>query len=190
VSVTVANLIMGPGVLYTGAFGATEPADAAVNAAPAASAWTDAGATDSGLMLEVDQTLTVLSCDQVVDTVGRRLTARDITLTSNLAEPTLANLALSLNSTVGATGANFAVYEPVFSGTATSQLPYIAAMLDGFAPASVPNARRRVIMRRVLNTGKVDMTYAKDKQTFVPVVLGAHYVSPTTAPIHVVDQTA
>lgn len=189
-AVTVSNLIMGPGTLYTGVFGAVEPADAAVNAAPAASAWTDAGATDSGLMLEVDQTLTVLSCDQVVDTVGRRLTARDITLTTNLAEPTLANLALALNNSVGATGANFATYEPAFSGTAASQLPYVGALMDAFAPAAVANARRRVIMRRVLNTGKTGLTYAKDKQTFVPVVFGAHYVSSAIAPIHITDQTA
>lgn len=189
-AVTVTNLIMGPGTLYNGVFGATEPTDSAINTTPAASAWTDCGATDGGLQLSVNQTLTMLACDQVIDTVGRRLTARDITLATSLAEPTLANLALALNSTVGATGANYATYEPVYSGPSTSQLPYIALILDGWAPAVVTNARRRVIMRRVLSTAKVDSSYDKAKQTFLSVTFGAHYVSSSIAPIHVCDQTA
>jgi hypothetical protein len=188
--VTVSNLIMGPGTLYYGTFGAAEPADAQINTTPAASAWTDTGATDGGLAISVAQTLTMLACDQVIDTVGRRLTARDITLTTSLAEPTLANLALSLNSTIGATGANYATYEPAYSGPSASQLPYNALIVDGFAPAVVANARRRIVMRRVLSDTKVDFSYDKAKQTLLSVTFAAHYVSNSIAPIHICDQTA
>jgi hypothetical protein len=95
-----------------------------------------------------------------------------------------------LNSTVGATGANYATYEPVYSGTGASQLPYVALLMDGWAPAVVANARRRVIMRRVLSTTKVDFSYDKAKQTFLSVTFGAHYVSSVISPIHITDQTA
>ena len=44
-SVTATNLCLGPGTLYTGAFGAAEPADADVNTTPEVSAWTDLGGT-------------------------------------------------------------------------------------------------------------------------------------------------
>jgi hypothetical protein len=189
VSVTVTNLILGPGTLYTGAFGAVEPLDTAVNLAPPSSAWTDVGGTLNGVTLSVDQTYTELQVDQLVDSIGRRLTKREFTITTQLAEPTLTNLSLSLNgatTTSGAitSGGTYQTLEPLFATSAT-QPTYIALCLDGYAPASF---RRRVILRRSLSTAKVDTTMDKSKQTVFTTTFNGHYVSSAIAPIHIVDE--
>lgn len=188
-SVTATNLTMGPGTLYTGAFGATEPADTAVNATPAASAWTDVGGTDGGVKLSVDQKFTELTVDQIVDSVGRRLTQREVMLDTNLAEPTLANLSMAMNGGTAATGSGFASLEPL-NVTSATQPTYIAVIMDGYAPGTTQTFRRRVIARKCLNTSRLDMAYSKDKQTFIPVTFSAHYVSSSIASFHVVDQTS
>lgn len=185
-SVTTSNLIMGPATIYSGAFGATEPADTAVNTTPAASAWTDMGGTDGGLKMTVDPKYTELKVDQIVDRVGSRLVSREFTLETNLAEPTLENLSIALNGGTIATGSGFKSLEPNYASSAT-QPTYIAVMLDGYAPSSF---RRRVIIRKALQTDKSAISYEKDKQTFIPVTFTAHYVSSSIAPVHVVDQTS
>lgn len=188
----VANLIMGPATIYAGASGliTAPPADGSVNSTPAASAWTDLGGTDGGLTMEITPKFTDFSLDQVVDSPGSRLTSRTIMATVTLSEGTLQNLATALNTTVGATGANYATLEPNY-GAFASQVPYISLLVDGFAPsATVANARRRVYLPRVLSTGKIGLVYAKDKQLGFQVQFQAYYVSGTIAPFHITDQTA
>lgn len=185
-SVTITNLTMGPGTLFTGAFGATEPADSAVNTTPAASAWTDVGATDGGIKLTIDQKFTELTVDQVVDSLGRRLTQREIMIDTQVAETTLANLSLAMNGGTQATGSGYATLDPL-NVTSATQPNYIALILDGYAPAGF---RRRVIVRRALNTSSLQTELAKDKQGYFPVTFAGHYVSSSIAPFHVVDQTS
>lgn len=186
-SVTTSNLVLGPAKLYTGAFGAAEPADSAVNTAPAASAWTDVGNTMGGLTLEINQTYTELEVDQIVDSVGRRLTKREMTVTTSLAEQTLNNLSLILNGGTQASGSGYATYDPLTASSAT-QPTYIALLVDGWAPGGAFN--RRAIVRKCLSTAKTDFVYAKDKQSVFAVTFNAHYVSSTTTPFHIVDQTS
>lgn len=188
-SVTVTNLIMGPGTIYQGLFGAAEPADYNVNLSPASSSWTDMGGTLNGITLSVDQQYTELMVDQLVDSIGRRLTKREFLITTQLAEPTLNNLSVALNGstqTSGATsaGGTYATLEPLFATSAT-QPTYIAILIDGYAPNSL---RRRAIFRRMLSTAKVDTAMDKAKQTVFTVTFNGHYVSSVIAPIHVVDQ--
>jgi hypothetical protein len=186
---------MGPATIYVGTFDGTttrEPADTAVNSTPAGSAWTDIGGTDGGATFAVDPKFTDFAVDQIVDTPGSRLTSRTIMVTTTMSELTLANLATALNSTVGATGSGFATFEPNY-GQFASQVPYFAVMLDGWAPSptnSNSNFRRRVILRKVLQTGKVEPAYAKDKQSGLAVQFQAFYVSSTIAPFKIWDQTS
>ncbi len=186
-SVVVSNLIMGPGALYRGAFGAAEPADTQVNSSPAASAWTDVGGTQDGVTLTISQTLKELEVDQVVDVPGRRLTKREATIKTNLAEATLDNLAVALNNaTATVTGAGFAAWSPP-NDTSATQPTYSALIFDGFAPGGF---RRRVFVRRVLSTEDVGIAYKKDDQTLLPVTFAAHFVSASVAPFRIVDATA
>jgi hypothetical protein len=187
-SVTVGNLVLGPATLYVGAFGAAEPADTAVNASPQASAWTDLGGTQGGTRFSLNLTYTDLDVDQIVDVPGSRLTKREIVISTNLAEPTLANLMYSQNSnsTTPTTGAGFASFEPAFDTSAT-QPTYRAFLLDGIAPGGF---RRRLILRRALSKANVEAASAKDGQTVIPVEFHGFYVSASIAPYKIVDQTS
>lgn len=186
-SVTTTNLVLGPGKLFWGSFGAAEPADSAVNATPQASAWSDVGGTMGGLTVTVDQTYTELDVDQIVDSVGRRLTKREFTVGTSMAEPTLNNLSLSLNGGTTASGSGWSSYDPLTTTSAT-QPSYIALIVDGWAPGGAFN--RRAIARRCLSTAKIDFLYAKDKQNVFAASWNAHYVSAAITPIHWVDQTS
>src|SRR5215472_15431893 len=134
-AVNVTNLILGPATLYTAPFGsagATEPTDAQVNLTPASSAgWIDAGGTVGGVKLSINQTYTVLNVDQVVDTVGRRLTSRDIQVITQMAEATLDNLAVAINGGTVATAAApvLKTYDPATALSAT-QPAYTAILFD------------------------------------------------------------
>lgn len=185
------NVLMGPATIYAGAQGVitSPPADAAVNSTPAASAWTDLGGTDGGMTFSVTPKMTDFALDQIVDIPGSRLTARTVMATVTLSEATLANLAAAMNSTIGATGANYATLEPNY-GVYATQLPYTSILIDGWAPAVVANARRRIYLPRTLSTGKFDIVYAKDKQVGYQTQFQCYYVSSTVAPYHITDQTA
>ena len=185
-AVTTTNLIQGPGTLYSGAFGATEPTDTAVNAIPAASAWTDMGGTQDGVKLSVDQTYSELEVDQITLRVGSRLTKQDFTIETSLAEATLENLSLTLNGGTSASGAGWKSFDPNVTSSAT-QPNYFAVILDGYAPNQF---RRRIIGRRMLNTDSVELAYTKDKQTLIPAKFAGHYVSASITPFHIIDQTA
>lgn len=187
-SVTATNLVQGPATLYSGAFGATEPADSAVNTAPPASSWTDVGGTDGGVKLTIAQSYTELDVDQIVDRVGSRLTKRDFTVETSMAEPTLANLSLALNGGTSASASGWASFEPSFASSAT-QPTYKALLFDGWAPGTSA-FNRRVIVRKALSTDAIDIAYTKDKMVVYAVKFSGHYVSSSIAPIHVVDQTS
>jgi hypothetical protein len=184
ISVTTTNLIQGPATLYKGAYGATEPADTAVNTAPPASTWTDLGGTQDGVKLSVDQTYGELEVDQITLRVGSRLTKQDFTIETSLAEATLENLSISLNGGTSASGAGWKSFDPNVSSSAT-QPTYFAVIMDGYAPSQYT---RRVIGRRMLNTDSVELAYTKDKQTLIPVKFAGHYVSSVITPFHIVDQ--
>ncbi|MBT2365244.1 hypothetical protein J7E88_07895 [Streptomyces sp. ISL-10] len=195
---TVANLVQGPATVYIGTFDGTtarEPANAAVNATPAASAWTDIGGTTDGVELSINQEYKELEVDQVVDIPGRRLVKRDMSVKTNLAEPTLQNLLYALNDvnggSLGASGAGFSgYYEPAFTDSAT-QPTYRALLLHGWAPGSGSNnqsKRRMVHLRKVLSSDNVEFAYKKEDQTVFSVTWSVHYVSSSIAPFKVVDE--
>lgn len=190
-TVTVTNLIQGPGTLYMGAYSATaanEPADAAINTAPAASAWTDLGGTTDGVTLEVAQEYAELAVDQLVDTPGRRQTKRELTIATNLAEATLENLARAMNenpSTAVTTSSPAKIF--AVSDAPVGEPLYVALIFDGYAPSGF---RRRVFGRRMLSVDPANLAYKKDSQTVISVKWASHYVSSTVRPIKVVDQIA
>ena len=191
----VVNLVQGPATVYIGDFGATEPANAAVNTTPQASAWTDVGGTTDGCEISINQEYKELEVDQGVDIPGRRLVKRDMSVKTNLAEPTLQNLLYALNDvnggSLGASGTGFSgYYEPAFTDSAT-QPTYRAVILHGWAPGSGANnqsKRRMVILRKVLSSDNVEFAYKKEDQTVFSVTWSVHYVSNSIAPFKIVDE--
>lgn len=194
-SVNPQNFLMGPATAYIGAIGVitAPPADSAVNSAPAASAWTDLGGTVGGVTPSVDPKFTPLDCDQIVDLVDSRLTSRTIQVAFAMAEATLANLAMALNTTVGMTGAGYATLEPNYS-TNASQTQKYSLLVDGLAPiptgGTAASYRRRMYFPRVQQEGKISPPYKKDGQWLLDVMFQCYYVSNTVAPFHWTDQTS
>lgn len=189
-AVTALNLLAGPGVLYQAAFGATEPTDPNVTTAPSAGIYTDVGGTNDGVTINVTQEYFELDVDQVVDVPGRRLSKRDLRVETNLAEPTLANLALALNGGTVTASASYTTYDPANDNAAT-QPTYKSLLFDGWAPgASAGGWNRRVIVRKVLSLEGTEPKYEKAGQTVFKTVFGAHYVSSTVRPFRIIDQTA
>lgn len=182
-AVSTTNLIMGPGALYTGAVDATEPALAAVATAPGV-AFTDVGGTTDGVTLTINQEYTELAVDQIVDVPGRRLTRREITLQTNMAEPTLENLAIAMNAGTVTDGTGYKTLEPDFDNSAT-QPNYKKLLFDGFAPGGLA---RRVVARKCLSTDNVSFAYSKSDQTVYSVTFSGHYVSASVAPFIVIDE--
>lgn len=177
--VTSTNLIQGPATLYTGAFGAAEPATVA--AAPAV-AWTDVGGTKDGVELSINDEYAVLDVDQIIYEIQRRRTKRVVTIKTSLAEATLANLALAIANT--APTANVLTAD---DGLAAFNPAYGAVLLDGIAPGGF---RRRVIIRKTLPTDSVGTAYKKDAQTVLPVTWTLHWVSTSIAPFKIEDATS
>jgi hypothetical protein len=194
-SANVVNLVQGPATVYIGDFGADEPANGDVNATPQASAWTDVGGTTDGCELSINQEYKELEVDQVVDIPGRRLVKRDMSVKTNLAEPTLQNLLYALNDAnggaLGASGTGYSgYYEPAFTDSAT-QPTYRALLLHGWAPgegAGNQSKRRMVILRKVLSSDNVEFAYKKEDLTVFSVTWSVHYVDGSTAPFKIVDE--
>jgi hypothetical protein len=179
--VTATNLIQGPATLYLGAFGATEPAT--VSTAPGVG-WTDVGGTQDGVTYAVELEFSELSVDQLVDVPGQRITKRVARVKTNLAETTLANLAIALNELAGTVVTN--------KFTPTNNLVpftpnYAAVLIDGIAPGGF---KRRIIIRKALQVGNVESAYKKDGQNLFPVDFMGHFVSSSIAPFSIEDATS
>lgn len=188
---SAANLLVGPGALHTGLFGAVEPLDTAVVAALDDEVWTDRGATDGGVTVTAAREYFRLRMDQAVESPGRVLTELDVSLATAFAEPTLENwnLALADSATaITAGGTAGTAYEAMDLGGPDEpgqQPTYTACIFRGRAPRG---KRRLVIVRKALSIEEVESEYKRDDQTFIPVTMAAHWVSATIKSVHVVDE--
>lgn len=191
-ALTVTNLVVGPASLWYAPVGTTEPAYSAITSPPGAG-WTDVGMTADGtsLLLEIDQTITDFSAEQIIDRIGGRTTKRIIQVTATLQEATLQNMALALNQLATITaGSGYSVLDPITANSA-SQPTYMALILDGWAPTTgtVETAcRRRVVIRKCLSASKVDLEYEKTKPVMYSTTWAGYYVSAAISPFEVVDQ--
>jgi hypothetical protein len=182
---------VGPGALHRGDFGAAEPADTAVATALSSEVWPDLGATDGGVTVTASKEYFRLRMDQTVESPGRRLTELDVTLATNLAEPTLENWGVALADaasavTTGGTGSTGYAAMDIGGPDEPGQEPdYSAVIFRGRAPGG---KRRLVIVRKALSIEEVESEYKKDDQTFIPVTFGAHWVSPSVKSVHCVDE--
>jgi hypothetical protein len=179
--VTATNLIQGPAELFIAPFGTAEPATISTAPAPA---WVDVGGTQDGVTYAVELEFSELSVDQVVDIPGQRITKRVTKVKTNLAEATLANMAIALNELAAVVAANKLTPS---NGLAAFTPNYAAILLQGIAPGGF---RRRFIARKCLQTGNTESAYKKDGQLLIPVEFTGHYVSSSIAPFSIEDATA
>lgn len=188
-SVIATNLIQGPADLWVATFGTSEPPETAVGiAAGPGAGWTAVGGTTDGVTVNISQEYSNLRVDQIVDNAGARLTNREFTVETNMAEGTLENLALALNAGAVTAGTGVRKLGPV-SGSAATQPTYRALIIDGWAPEEVAGTplRRRIVVRKVLSTEGVEFAYNLEDQTVFAVTFTGFYVSPSIDPFVVID---
>lgn len=184
-AVTTTNLLQGPATLYRGPFGTTEPLDSAIATAPGAG-WVDCGGTTDGLELGIYEDYSMLEADQIIENAGAVRTSRELRFGTNLAEATLASLAFAINDVAPTTGTSpaGATLEPA---AGLNNLPIFSAfIIDGYAPGGL---RRRIIVRKALQTGDTKFSYKKDDQTVFSTEFTSFYVSSTIKPFKIVDQS-
>lgn len=182
--VTTSNLIMGPGTLYDAPFGTAEPV---AFAAPAV-AWRDVGGTQDGVTMSVSQEFAEIEVDQIPETPERRMTKREMTIATNLAEATLDNLANAINEEASSivSGTGIKTFEPL-NGLASFTPKYRASLFEGPGPGGFP---RRVIARKTLSTEGTEFAYSKDGQNVFSITRTTHFVSDSIKPFAVIDKTA
>lgn len=181
----VSNLVLGTANLYVATFGTTETGVTTLSSLSTAptGGWTAVGATSDGVTLTIKQSYTELEADQVLDVAGNRLTKREMTIETNLAELTLANLQTALNGGSIATGTGTSTFDPG-ANLSGAEPAYSALIIDGVSPGGKP---RRVIVRKALQTGDVQFAYKKGDQSMYSVAFAAHYVDGVKSPFIIVD---
>lgn len=174
-AVNTSNIIQGPADIYVGAFGATEPAETliALQTKPTSPTWRDAGATTESVDITFVNSTSEIEVQQAVEIVGRRVTRREVTVETSMAETTLDNLNDLL------TGSSYAPvvdgvnkFEPA-SGLDSNPV-FKAVILDGLGKNYL---RRRLILRKVMNTDDVEYAYDKEEVSVFSVSLSTHFVS-------------
>jgi hypothetical protein len=179
VAVNEANFVMGPADLYIAPVGTAAPASTGTT--PAAP-WVNVGATTGGIKLELDETVTALQADQVLLPVGGRVTAQAVTVTANMSEITLANIAATMASgatmTSAASGAD-ASLQPVLTNSA-SQPNYVALLIRGWAPRGATSGNpmvRQMVVYKTLPETKSSLTFDKATPQVLAVTFNGYYVS-------------
>lgn len=192
-TVTQTNVLAGPGqIWYDLADAAVFPADTDVGT-PLTGTWVDAGATDGGLTITVNQSFFSMMVDQVPDSLGERLTDRSVVAATNLAEGTLENLAIALNHDPATAVTTDPGTVPVWkkfeleAGQDAMRPVELAIVVDGWAPGDA-QLRRRVILRRVNSIENVGSAWQKDGLYLIPASFKALYVDSTTSPVDWVDE--
>lgn len=193
-AITPFNVIQGPALVYVAPFGtsltsyiATDPATV-----PVATPFVGIGGTTGGVVVEIDETMSDIHVDQLLDPVGARTTARTIQVTTTMMETELSNLTLALNGAVTSlSGTNYTGISPTTTTSAT-QPTYSALIIDGWAPTLSAGgaATRRFIVQKVLSQPKISVKYDMTNQATVAVTFTAYYVSSATSPITILDSSS
>lgn len=183
-TVTASNLLQGPVALYTAAFGAAEPAT--ISTEIDLEVWRDLGGTSDGLEVSVSDDYAQLTVDQLLMAPESRRTGRSVTAKSNLAEVTLDNLALAITQVAPAAASAGQRTLDLEDGLSAFQPTYFAILAEGFAPGGF---RRRIIIRKALQTDETAQSYKKDDQTLIPVTFTAHYISSSIPSVSWIDAT-
>lgn len=196
-AVTPFNIIQGPAQLFVATFGTSVAAyypNINPNSVAIGAPFVDAGGTTGGITVEVDETLSDIKVDQLLDSVGARTTARTIQVTTTLMETALPQLQAALNGTTGATvtsGSGWQQMDLVTTTSATQPL-YSVIIVDGWAPtlSGGTASKRRFIIQKALSMPKISQKFSMTEQATVGVTFTAYYVGASTSPFSILDGTA
>lgn len=188
---TLADIFAGPANLWVAEFGAVEPA---FDAAPGVG-WTDAGATDGGLTIAVNQSYTPITVDQIAAELGALAENQSMSISTNLAQATLANWKAALNggtitnvpAVVGPPAVGeYDEFEPI-GDLVNDPLLYHACLVRG---KTLDGRTGQFIARRVLNTANVESTFGKTSKAMLSTTFSCYYVSTSIAPFSIQIEAA
>lgn len=196
-AVTPFNIIQGPAQLFVAPFGTSLTSyypSINPNSVAVTSPFVDAGGTTGGVTVEVDETLTDIKVDQLLDPVGARTTARTIQVVTTFMETEISNLQLALNGASGATVTSGTGWQQLDLTTTTSatQPTYCTLIVDGWAPtlSAGTASKRRFIIQKALSQPKISQKFDMANQATVAVTFTAYYVSSAVSPFSILDGTA
>ena len=158
---SVTEVIIGTGTLWTGSSGGTFPATPA-DAVPAVFA--EIGYTEEGWTLGVDKTFENVFVAEELDPIITLKTEQLVTISGELAQPSLVNLQLAFGggtiaaSTVGAT--DIETYTPPAATDFTEKAVLFRVPTE---PTTAPRFRDYQVPRSIV-TGAFEMQYAKAPQ--------------------------
>jgi hypothetical protein len=185
VTITSANLVMGPCTGYAGAFGATEP-DVDNFSTPASGSWSGLGGTLGGVTVEIQQEFKALEVDQLDQEVGARRVKFGATVKIPMTELTLENLCRAFNIETTDIASASGYRKLALTGRDPGTAPnYQALLLYGYGPSGYT---RKSILRKCLATSAVATEQTKDGQQVWEVEFNNYWVSPTTDSIDVYDE--
>jgi hypothetical protein len=183
--INAGNALFSNADVYIGNYGATPPVFTTLvglNTAPGVG-WRHVGGTNGGVEWSEENSFSMAEMDQVKIAVGAAHTGTTVTVTMNLAEPTLLNLADALaGGTVDGTIDTNKVTKFTPNDATDFQVSYKALIIDGDAPAGLSgvNLRRRLYIPRALSTEGISLTYGKEDQVTFGVTFTAFYVDAST----------
>jgi hypothetical protein len=114
-----AQLALGPGYLYAGPLGTTEPTDLATAWASVSAAWAAIGYTEDGNELNYNPSTSPVDVAEELDHVQVVTTGRDSTVKFAMSQVSATNMKLAFNGGVLVTGTGIVTFEPPDLGTET-----------------------------------------------------------------------
>jgi hypothetical protein len=110
---------LGPGYLYFGPIGTTEPVDLATAWAAVSVAWTAIGYTEDGNEFNYNPATSPVDVAEELDHIQVVTTGRDSSVKFAMSQITATNMKLAMNGGVLTTGTGIVTYEPPDLGTET-----------------------------------------------------------------------
>ena len=110
-------LSLGPGYLFIGALGRTEPTDLITPWTVVDSGWVALGYTDAGSEFDYALAVSPVTVAEELDPISNQTTGRTASVKFSCAQVTLTNLRLALNGGVVTTSAGLVTFEPPDLGT-------------------------------------------------------------------------
>jgi len=176
---SISEVVIGTGVLYTAAISnqgdasgdyIAFPTDSSGSWADPASDWVDVGYSEDGWTLEMDKTFEDIMVAEEIDPIKTIKTAQEVRLTGELAQASLANIALAVGGGTTTVGDGNNGYQ-------TGYTALIPPSTDSFNEKSLllivdgPSGDdRHVEIPRAINVGAFSMAHQKAPQKVVIAV--------------------
>lgn len=144
-------LALGPGQLFIGPLGTTEPSDLTTDWGSVSAGWVLLGYTDAGSEFKYSLATDAVEVAEELDPISNQTTGRTSTVTFALAEITATNLKRAMNGGTITSGSGIVTFEPPDLGTE------VRTML-GFQSE---DGTERWVYRQCFQTGDTTITRAK-----------------------------